>query len=85
MALDTYLVVFHHFDVHSLHQLEVKYVGIISSLTFIPALVFLFIRTPERGPIYGSETVSCIVSWYRCAEMNNQPYRSGARSPPTGC
>lgn len=58
MALDTYLVVFHHFDSHSLQKLEAKYLGIISTLSFIPALVFLFINTSERGSIYGSETVS---------------------------
>lgn len=58
MSLDTYLVVFHHFDARSLQKLELKYVGAISALTGIPAIVFLFIRTPERGPIYGGETVS---------------------------
>jgi hypothetical protein len=58
MAMDTYLVVFYHFDAHSLHKLEIKYIGAITTLTFIPALVFLFIQTPEKGPIYGSETVS---------------------------
>lgn len=59
MAIDTYLVVFHHFDAHYLHKLEFKYIGGITILTLIPALVFLFIRTPARGPVYGSETVSC--------------------------
>lgn len=58
MAMDTYLVVFYHFDAHSLHKLEIKYIGAITTLTFIPALVFLFVQTPEKGPIYGSETVS---------------------------
>lgn len=62
MALDTYLVVFHHFDAHSLHKLELKYIGGITVVTFIPALIFLFIRSPEKGPIYGSETIWCSVS-----------------------
>lgn len=57
MALDTYLVVFHHFDAHYLQRLEPKYIGGITALTFIPALVFLFIRSDEKGPVYGSETV----------------------------
>lgn len=57
MALDTYLVVFHHFDAHFLQKLEPKYIGGITTLTFIPALVFLFIRSDEKGPVYGSETV----------------------------
>ncbi|KAJ5109429.1 hypothetical protein N7456_006104 [Penicillium angulare] len=62
MALDTYLVVFHHFDAHNLHKLELKYIGGITALTFIPAIVFLFIRSPGRGPIYGSETIWCSIS-----------------------
>ncbi|KAJ5580252.1 uncharacterized protein N7459_006237 [Penicillium hispanicum] len=62
MALDTYLVVFYHFDIHSLHKLEIKYIGVITALTFIPALVFLFIQTAEKGHIYGSETIWCSIS-----------------------
>lgn len=58
MALDTYLVVIHHFESHYLHRLEPLYIAMITGVTFIPALVFLFIRSPEKGPIYGSETVS---------------------------
>ncbi|CAP99458.1 Pc22g21700 [Penicillium rubens Wisconsin 54-1255] len=57
MALDTYLVVFHHFDTQSLRKLELKYIGVISTLSFIPAFVFLFIRGREKGPIYGDETL----------------------------
>jgi hypothetical protein len=57
MALDTYLVVFHRFDTYSLRKLERYYISLITLLTFIPALVFLFIRTSVKGPIYGSETV----------------------------
>ncbi|KAJ5929800.1 hypothetical protein N7454_006750 [Penicillium verhagenii] len=62
MALDTYLVVFHHFDAHYLQKLEVKYIGGITTLTFIPALVFLFIRSDEKGSVYGSETIWCSIS-----------------------
>ncbi|KAJ5180878.1 hypothetical protein N7492_004088 [Penicillium capsulatum] len=62
MALDTYLVVFHHFDAHSLQKLEKTYLGIITSVSFIPALVFLFIHSPERGSVYGSETIWCSIS-----------------------
>ncbi|KAJ5839020.1 uncharacterized protein N7525_004208 [Penicillium rubens] len=65
MALDTYLVVFHHFDTQSLRKLELKYIGVISTLSFIPAFVFLFIRGREKGPIYGDETIWCSIarSW----------------------
>lgn len=60
MALDTYLVVFHHFDTQSLRKLEFKYLGVITILSFIPAFVFLFIRDHEKGAIYGDETVSIL-------------------------
>jgi hypothetical protein len=58
MACDTYLVVFYHFDTQALRKLEVKYIGAITILSFIPAFVFLFIDTQEKGPIYGDQTVS---------------------------
>jgi hypothetical protein len=72
MALDTYLVVFHRFDTHSLHKLEKYYLSIITIVTFIPALVFLFIRTPAKGPIYGSEKVNFTFS-------HSEPHRISMR------
>lgn len=60
MALDVYLVVFYHFDGRALKSLEIPYVVAITTLTFIPALVFLFIRTSARGSIYGSAIVSTV-------------------------
>lgn len=61
MALDVYLVVFHHFDGRALKRLEIFYVVTITAVTFIPALVFLFIHTSAKGPIYdGSAIVSAI-------------------------
>lgn len=87
MSLDTYLVVFHHFDAHSLQKLEIKYIGVISALTGIPAIVFLFIRTPARGPIYGGETVSltCAFSTFHMASFANQSDRFGVLYPLVGC
>jgi hypothetical protein len=87
MSLDTYLVVFHHFDAHSLQKLEIKYIGVISALTGIPAIVFLFIRTPARGPIYGGETVSltCASSTFHMASFANQSDRFGVLYPLVGC
>ncbi|KAJ5529536.1 hypothetical protein N7527_002929 [Penicillium freii] len=61
MALDTYLVVFYHFDTQALRKLETKYIGVITILSFIPAFAFLFIRD-HKGPIYGDETIWCSVS-----------------------
>lgn len=58
MACDVFLIVFYKYEAEDLHKLEVKYIGVITTLVFIPAVTFLFIRTPERGPMYGSVTVS---------------------------
>lgn len=58
MAYDVFLIVFRRRDGRDLHKLEVKYISIITTVVFIPALVFLFIHTPEKGPMYGGVTVS---------------------------
>jgi hypothetical protein len=60
MACDVFLVVFYSYDVVDLRKLEIKYIGVITTLVSIPAVTFLFIRTPERGPMYGSVTVSAL-------------------------
>ena len=60
MAVNVYLIVFHCYDTASLRKLEWKYMLGISLLTFIPALVLLFIDTEEKGPMYGSVTVGAM-------------------------
>ncbi|KAJ5621917.1 hypothetical protein N7528_005149 [Penicillium herquei] len=62
MAIDTYLVVFHHYDAHSLKKIEYKYISSITIITFIPAIVFLCIRSSSKGPVYGNETIWCSIS-----------------------
>jgi hypothetical protein len=58
MAYDVFLIVFYGYDAEDLRRLEAKFVVIITTVAFIPALVFLFIHTAAKGPMYGSETVS---------------------------
>jgi hypothetical protein len=60
MACDVFLVVFYYYDVDALRKLEMKYISVITTFASIPAVTFLFIRTPERGPMYGSVTVSAL-------------------------
>ncbi|KAH8900582.1 putative cAMP receptor [Thozetella sp. PMI_491] len=62
MAIDVFLIVFRQYDAEALRKLELKYITVITSVTFIPALVFLFIRTPDKGPMYGSVTLWCAMS-----------------------
>ena len=58
MACDVYLVVFYHYDAAALRKLEMKYIAAITLVLFIPALTLIFIRSPERGPVYNDATVS---------------------------
>ncbi len=60
MAVNVFLIVHRSYDVELLRRLEWKYAVVITTVTFIPALVFLFISTADNGPMYGSVTVSCL-------------------------
>lgn len=57
MAVNVYLIVYRSYDIESLRRLEWKYMVGITTVTFIPALVLLFIRDEDNGPMYGSVTV----------------------------
>lgn len=62
MAVDVYLIVFRCFDTAALRKLEWKYMLGITVLTFVPALVLLFIDTEDKGPMYGSVTIWCAIA-----------------------
>lgn len=61
MAIDVWLIVFHKYDTQDLHKLEKKYIAVITTVIFIPAFAFLFVHTPQKGPMYGSVTVSATI------------------------
>ncbi|KAK4247317.1 hypothetical protein C7999DRAFT_41376 [Corynascus novoguineensis] len=50
------------YDIESLRRLEWKYIVGITTITFIPALVLLFINTEERGPMYGGVKLWCAIA-----------------------
>jgi len=58
MACDVFLIVFYRYDGQALRRLEFLYTCVITTVTFIPALVFLFVHTADKGYMYGSVTVS---------------------------
>ncbi|KAL2867822.1 putative cAMP receptor (Car4) [Aspergillus lucknowensis] len=62
MTWDVVLVVFYHYEPERLRRLEKKYIVVITTLTFVPAFVFLFIRNAEKGPLYGSVQFWCSIS-----------------------
>ncbi|KAL4938454.1 hypothetical protein BDV06DRAFT_231870 [Aspergillus oleicola] len=62
MTWDVVLVVLYHYEPEALRKLEKIYLAIITTLTFIPALVFLFIGSDDKGSLYGSVTFWCSIS-----------------------
>lgn len=73
MAINVFLIVFRGYSTESLRRLEWKYLSVITTVTFIPAFVFLFIRTDARGPMYGSVTVGYhTLSWTPVPEFEIQ-------------
>lgn len=67
MACDVFLIVFYKYDAEDLRKLEIKYIGAITAFCFIPAVSFLFVHTPEKGPMYAGVIVSAIFHLRRCA------------------
>ncbi|KAK7897252.1 hypothetical protein LTR67_005141 [Exophiala xenobiotica] len=61
MACNVYLSFFHHYDATRLRTLEWRYLVACYGVPFLPALVFLFIDTPNKGKIYGDAVVSSIL------------------------
>ncbi|KAI1613330.1 hypothetical protein EDD36DRAFT_465460 [Exophiala viscosa] len=62
MACNVYLSFFRRYDAPRLRTLEWRYLACCYGIPFVPALVFLFIRTPVRGKIYGNAVLWCWVS-----------------------
>ncbi|KAK4942173.1 hypothetical protein LTR10_018065 [Elasticomyces elasticus] len=62
MACNVYLSFFRRYDAQRLRTLEWRYLVCCYGIPFVPALVFLFISTPDRGKIYGNAVLWCWVS-----------------------
>ncbi|KAL1966304.1 hypothetical protein VTN77DRAFT_4657 [Rasamsonia byssochlamydoides] len=62
MALNVYLVFFRGYTVEQLRLLDVVYLLVCYGLSFIPALVFIFLSTKARGPIYGPAIIWCWIT-----------------------
>ncbi|EEH45260.2 uncharacterized protein PADG_01410 [Paracoccidioides brasiliensis Pb18] len=62
MALNVYLTSFRRYRPTELKRLEWRYFILCYLIPFIPAFIFLFIRTRVRGPVYGDAIMWC---WIR--------------------
>lgn len=68
MAFNVYLTFFHRYSASQLRSLEWKYLVFCYGLPLIPAIVFVFSGTEDKGRIFGSATVSlaCPCALFGC-------------------
>ena len=62
MAINVYLAFFRGYTAEQLRALDLRYLIACYGLSFIPALVFLFVSNPSRGHIYGPAIIWCWIS-----------------------
>ncbi|MCJ1295562.1 hypothetical protein MMC34_007125 [Xylographa carneopallida] len=62
MAINVYLTVFRRYDPAQLRKLEPIYLLINYGITFIPALAYIFISTPDRHRVYGPAITWCSIT-----------------------
>ena len=67
MAINVYLTIFHKYTSGRLKKLEKFYLLFCYGVTFIIAIVCLFISTPARGKIYGPNILWCSIDIQVCA------------------
>ena len=61
MAVNVYLTFYYKFDAQRLREMEPVYLGLCYGIPFVIALVFVFVKTPDKGPMYGNATLWCWV------------------------
>lgn len=59
MACNVFLTFYHKFDGEQIRRLEVYYLICCYGVPFVPAFVFIFIKTQRRGHVYGNATLWC--------------------------
>ncbi|KAB5575920.1 hypothetical protein GE09DRAFT_609283 [Coniochaeta sp. 2T2.1] len=62
MAVNVYLTFYYKFDAQKLRKMEIPYLLACYGIPFIVAMTFIFIRTPEKGRMYGDATLWCWVA-----------------------
>ena len=63
MALNVYLALFQGWTAKRMRAVEWKYFVLCYGVSFIPALVYLFVRDESRGKVYGPALV-CISEYF---------------------
>ncbi|KAG0647022.1 Cyclic AMP receptor 2 [Hyphodiscus hymeniophilus] len=62
MAVNVYLTFYWKFDGEALRRLEKYYIMICYGAPFVPAFVYLWAKTPDKGRMYGNATLWCWVA-----------------------
>ena len=59
MAVNVYLVFFRNYTVKQLRRLDIRYLLCCYGASFIPAFIYVFVTTENRGRVYGPAIVWC--------------------------
>ena len=62
MAVNVYLTFYYKFDAQKLRKMEVPYLLLCYGIPFTVALTFIFIKTEDKGRMYGNAILWCWVS-----------------------
>lgn len=62
MAMNVYLTFYHKYGAVKLRKLEKWYFLACYGIPFIPALVYIFVSTKEKGRMYGNATLWCWIA-----------------------
>lgn len=62
MAVNVYLTFYYKFDAQKLRKMEVPYLCLCYGIPFVVALTFIFIKTEEKGRMYGNAILWCWIS-----------------------
>lgn len=58
MAVNVFLVVFRDYDIKRLRSLDRKYIAFCYGLAAVPAVLYLFLESSDKGKVYGPAIVS---------------------------
>ena len=62
MAVNVYLVFFRNYSTDQLRSLDLWYLLACYGLSFVPALIFIFVSTPDQGRVYGNAEIWCWIT-----------------------
>ncbi|KAH8815964.1 G-protein coupled receptor [Xylogone sp. PMI_703] len=62
MAMNVYLTFYWKYDAHKLRSLEIPYIICCYGIPFVPAFVYIWIKTRAKGRFYGNATLWCWVA-----------------------